>query len=224
MNIMNKGSFMRICRCFVVWFVCCFSPTAMSADVGQAATDAHWSVALKGGYFYPEESAWKDFYDDDFAPQFAFDIAYMFTQYIEAGASVGYIYDEGVALLPSSNTKAGSVEIRLAPVNVYVKLRGVLQSDQLFVPYVGGGWTEIFYQQKIANQSDVEGHASGYHFKGGVEMLLDNFDPYAARASRKTGIYHTRLFVEAEHSKVESDKTSVDIGGRSIWLGIRIDF
>ena len=185
----------------------------------------HWSFAIKGGYFYPEEDDWDKFYGDSYTPVYAAEMAYMLTRYFEIGAGAGYIKDSGKGFLPENNTTGGDVDIYLYPVNAYVKLRGVFREDQLLVPYIGGGWTQMFYKQEIENQSNKSGNSSGYHLKAGVELLLNGIDRNSAAAARNEfGLKYTYLFVEGEYTRVEDSKTNSDLGGKAWYLGLRLDF
>ena len=197
----------------------------LHAAEGDWLERPHLSLAIKGGYFYPEEDDWDRFYDDSYTPAFAAEAAWMLTRYFEIGAGAGYIHDSGEGFLPENNTTGGDVDIYLYPVNAYVKLRGVFREDQLLVPYIGGGWTQVFYKQEIENQGNKSGNSSGYHVKAGVELLLNGIDRNSAATARNEfGLKYTYLFVEGEYTSVEDDKTNSDLGGKAWYLGLRLDF
>jgi hypothetical protein len=41
----------------------------------------------------------------------------------------------------------GEVDYDLYPVNVFVLVRGVINENQWLVPYIGGGWTRMYYHE-----------------------------------------------------------------------------
>ena len=126
---------------------------------------------------------------------------------------------------PGHGTLSGNVSYDLYPLNVFVLLRGVISERQWLVPYVGGGWTRIFYQDKIQDQNTVHGSADGYHLRGGLQLLLDGIDRDAANSlSMDYGVYHTYFFVEAERTKAKIKTASVDLGGTAYLMGLLFEF
>jgi hypothetical protein len=194
------------------------------ARADESPQRPHWAVAVKGGLFYPDEDNWDRFYGTSYTGQIGMSLSYKLTRYIEVGVEGSYMQDSGVGYLPINDTTGGDVTIRLYPVNLFVLVRALFEEDQLLVPYIGGGWTNMFYTQRISGQDDVDGHADGYHIRGGLQLLLDTFDRDASQAVTQYGIKNTYLFLEASSIKVEDDDTSSDLGGNSFSLGLMIEF
>ncbi len=183
----------------------------------------HWSFEFKGGLFYPDEDDWDEFYGDDYMPQIGASIAYKFLRQVEVGVGVDYMWDEGEGELPLNDTTGGEVDYKLVPVHLFVLFRGVFDEDQWLVPYIGGGWTRALYWQEIEDQDNRNGHEDGWHLRGGLQLLLDSFEPGRARAIESvSGINNTYLFLEAQTIKVDVD--NIDLGGQSYLLGVLVEF
>ena len=188
----------------------------------------HWSLEIKGGWFYPDIDNWKTYYGDDKTWHYAGSLAYKLSKQVEVGVETGYIKDRGQGAGSISGTVTGNVTYALAPLNVFVLFRGMFSETQWLIPYAGGGWTRMFYQEKIEDQSTVRGHADGYHGRAGLQFLLDEADSTSARNLRSDyGIYHTYFFLETQYSRAMiTDLTgaSVNLGGTSYLMGILFEF
>jgi hypothetical protein len=188
----------------------------------------HWSLEVKGGYFYPDIDNWKAYYGDNKTWHLAGSLAYKLRKDVEIGIEAGYIKDSGQGRGAISGMTAGNVTYELAPLNVFVLYRGVFSETQWLVPYVGGGWTRMFYQEKIEAQSTVKGHADGYHGRAGLQFLLDDTDSTAARNMISDyGIYHTYFFLETQYSRATINDltgTSINLGGTSYLMGLLFEF
>jgi opacity protein-like surface antigen len=187
----------------------------------------HWSLELKGGLFYPDIKSWKQYYGDDKIGQYGLAFSYKIFRMLELGIEGSYIKDDGQGFAPSHGTTAGSVSYELIPVNVFVLFRGIVNENQWVVPYVGGGYTYMFYREKIQFQNSVNGHTDGYHGRAGLQILLDGLDRGAANnLYRDAGVYHTYLFIEAHYSRavVNTPTGSVNLGGTSYLGGLLFEF
>jgi len=188
----------------------------------------HWSLEIKGGHFYPDISNWSTYYGKNYTGEYAGSLAYKISRRIEVGIQGGYIKDTGQALAPLHGITAGSVTYELVPVNVFVLMRGVFSEKQWLVPYVGGGWTHMYYREEVENQSTARGSADGYHGRGGLQLLLDGIDQSASTSFyHDFGVFHTYLFVEAEYTHAMADTNtggSVNLGGTSWLAGLLFEF
>lgn len=183
----------------------------------------HWSFEIKGGTFTPELSNWAQYYGKRDMPEYAMSLAYKIRRRVEVGIEVGYLWADGSALAPLHGVSAGSVTYDLYPVNAFILFRGIVSEKQWIVPYVGGGYTKLFYREKVENQSDVKGSADGYHARGGLQFLLDGLDSKAANnLYTDFGIFHTYLFVEAQY--IHADVSGTNLGGTGYLGGILFEF
>ena len=206
-----------------------FYPVAASgADDAQSTQNRpHWSLELKGGLFYPAIGNWKQFYGDDSIPQYGLAFSYKILRMLEFGIEGDYIRDNGQGFAPTHGTVAGNVTYQLYPVNVFVLIRGVINENQWFVPYVGGGYTYMYYREQIQYQSTISGHTDGIHGRAGLQFLLDGLDQSAANSFyRDIGVYHTYLFGEVQYCRalVNTSSGSVNLGGWSYIGGLLFEF
>jgi hypothetical protein len=208
-------------------FILTFLPiVAHAADERQERP--HWSLEVKGGFFYPDIDNWKTNYGSRKTGHYAATFAYKLIRQLELGIEGGYIKDTGQGFAPLHNTFAGTVTYELFPVNAFLLLRGVFSERQVVVPYVGGGWTRIYYREKVEFQETVKGSADGYNGRAGLQFLLDGLDQSAANSFYlDSGVFHTYLFLEAQRSRVMVDTVSggsVNIGGTSYLAGFLFEF
>jgi hypothetical protein len=196
-------------------------PIAVQAE-GPELQRPHWSLEIKGGRFTPDINDWKNYYGKDSTSHFAGALAYKIFRQVEAGIEGAYIQDKGQGFAPVHAEIIGNVKYELAPLSIFALVRGVFKEEQWVVPYIGGGWTRMYYKEKIENQPTVRGSANGYHGRAGVQFLLDGIDPRAATSFfLEYGVHHTYFFIEAQSiSAKTTDATgvSIDLGGTS-WLG-----
>ncbi len=188
----------------------------------------HWSLAFKGGLFVPDISNWATYYGRRDTSEFGGSLAYKLSRRIEVGIQGTYLEDKGKGLAPLHGTTGGSVTYQLFPVDAFILVRGVFSEKQVLVPYVGGGWTRIYYKEEVQYQSTARGFADGYHGRAGLQLLLDGIDTSAStNMYLDYGIFHTYFFVETEYSRVMADTTTsgtVNIGGTSWFAGLLFEF
>ncbi len=185
----------------------------------------HWSLELKGGTFAPVLDNWSHYYGKRSMPEYEGTLAYKVLRQVEVGVSAGTARDKGQGYAPGHGTVSGEVTYELYPVNVFVLVRGIINEKQWLVPYIGGGYTRMYYRETIQDQGTVRGSADGYHVRGGLQLLLDGIDQGAANnLYRDFGVYHTYFFVEAERTKARDKPTSIDLGGTAYLMGLLFEF
>ncbi len=213
-------------RLFIFLFLFLMPSLTQAAD--PVLQRPHWSLEVKGGNFYPDIDNWKLYYGSNKTTHLAGSLAYKILRQLEVGIEGGYIWDRGQGFAPVHNEVAGNVKYDLAPLHAFVLFRGVFSEDQWVVPYVGGGWTRMYYREKIENQATVRGSTDGYHGRAGIQLLLDGIDPKAATSFYLDyGVHHTYLFVEVQSIRAKvNDATgvSVDLGGTSYLAGLLFEF
>ena len=203
-------------------------PGAPTAAAAERQERPHWTMEVKGGVFYPSADNWAAFYGSDHTWQIAGSLAYKLTRRLEAGIEGGMAQDHGIGYAPLNGIATGKVTYSIYPLNIFALYRGVFNEDQWLVPYVGGGYTRLFYQEKIEGQSTVKGAVNGYHGRAGLQFLLDHIDEHAANNMYLAyGIAHTYFFLEAEYTSAKADTNSggsVDLGGISYLAGFLFEF
>jgi hypothetical protein len=156
-------------------------------------------------------------------------LAYKLIRQIDIGISGGYAQAKGRAYAPIHGSPAGNVTYRIAPLSLFVLLRGVFTENQWVVPYAGGGVTRLFYSEEVSGQRAVNGSVDGYHARGGLQFLLDVLDQRAANNMYLDyGIHHTYLFIEAEYTRAVVNATSsapeTNLGGTAYLGGLLFEF
>jgi hypothetical protein len=191
----------------------------------------HWSFEAKGGNFAPSLANWKQVYGKRSIPEYGFALSYKLLRQVEVGVEGGFTEARGQGYAPLHSAQAGTqvfggrVTYDLFPVNAFVLLRGVVNENQWLVPYVGGGYTRIYYQDKVEGQGLSRGAANGYHYRGGLQLLLDGIDRDAANNMYlEYGVYHTYFFAEVEKTVAKVKSVSTDIGGEAYLFGLLFEF
>ncbi len=222
---------MTMTKNLVLILILMLPAAAMAADTEQERP--HWSVEAKYGLFYPDISNWSTYYGSDRTWDIAGAVGYKLLRQVEVGVEAGMMRDTGRASAPTMGVISGNVEYSLWPLNVYVLVRAVFSERQWIVPYAGGGWTRMYYQEKITGQSTIRGSADGYHGRAGIQVRLDGLDPSASNnLFTDFGIRHTYLIVEAERTHVMANVvpttanpgTQTDIGGTTYFSGFLFEF
>jgi hypothetical protein len=206
---------------FILILVLILSPSVLFAE--EPPPDRpHWSLEVKGGRFIPDIENWSQFYGKQYMGEYGASLAYKILRPLEVGIEGGYLRDMGQGFAPIHNVSSGSVTYKLYPVNVFILVRGIFSERQWVVPYVGGGWTRMYYWEEVEGQGIARGRTDGRHARAGLQFLLDGLDPDASgNFFRDFGVYHTYLFLETERTHAVVDTvsgSSVNLGGKS-WLG-----
>ena len=183
----------------------------------------HWSIEVKAGNFFPDLTDWSRYHSRKDIPEYGASLAYKFIRQLEAGIEAGYLTTKGQARAPLHNIATGSVTYSLAPVNVFLLFRGIVNENQWIVPYAGGGYTRMFYKEQVEDQKTIKGSANGYHARAGIQILLDDLDPRgSSNLIHDYGIAHTYLFVEAKYTRAVV--SSNNLGGKSYLGGLLFEF
>jgi len=204
--------------------LCCIGMSAgLPAIADELPASPRWSFEFKGGRFHPQQPDWKRYYGSDSMNHFAMALGYMPVRALELGAELGYAYDEGRGLLPTSGVLGGEVSYTLVPAHVYLIVRGAFMEGQWLVPYAGGGWSRAYYRQEVSGQQEHKGHADGWNARAGLQLLLNHLDPRsAANIKAAYGIDYTYLTLEVQ--KFSAAINGTELGGRSYLLGVRVEY
>lgn len=214
---------MKIIIAFFILMPLLLPSAALAEDtlLGQP----HWSLEVKGGRFEPVLANWSQFYDKRSMPEYAATLAYKLLRQVEIGVGAGWIRGKGHSFAVLHGIAAGNVIYELYPVNAFVLARGILNEDQWLVPYVGGGFTRMYYREKIEDGNTVRGHADGYQVRGGLQLSLDFLDRSSSnRMYLDYGVYHTYFFVETEYTRATVRSVSTNLGGTAYLGGLLFEF
>lgn len=200
-------------------------PSVASAAGDPLLDQPHWSLEIKGGTFTPALPNFKQYYGKRSVSEYGGSLAYKVLRQVELGVEANAVQAKGQALAPVHGITTGSVTYEVFPLNVFILLRGVFSENQWVIPYAGGGWTRMFYQETVEDQGTSRGSADGYHGRAGLQFALDGIDADAANSMYLDyGVYHTYLFIEAEQTRAVVKSVSTDLGGTSYMAGLLFEF
>ena len=109
-------------------------------------------------------------------------------------------------------------------IHISVLYRFISNEDQFIVPFLGGGYTHLFYRLKFIDDRR-SGDQFGYHVRGGFQILLDRLEPEKADNILVWGIDNSYLFFEAIYSSVDNfGSENIDLGGWAFFGGLLLEF
>ena len=186
----------------------------------------HWSMEVKGGYFYPDADNWEKYYGADKTPQLGVYAAWKMLNYLELGVEGTYIRDRGKGALSSNSAQlAGEVKYELFPLSAQVLLRLKFSENQWIVPYAAAGVVRAYYQETIKNQEKRTGVRQGELFRAGLQILLDVIDNRgSSHMAEDYNVRNTYLILEASQMDVSSSDKATELGGRAYQVGILVEF
>lgn len=188
----------------------------------------HWSLQLKGGAFFPQPANWSKFYGSSYMGEFGAALSYKVHRQVEVGLEGSYARTTGNGQQPIHGFSAGKVTHEQAPLQLFILARGVFNEDQWLVPYAGGGWTRMFYREKVDGQGKTQGSVNGYHAMAGVQFLLDGLESGASNdLYLDFGVHHTYFFLEGKYTRAMAETVSsgpINIGGTSCLGGLLLEF
>jgi hypothetical protein len=199
----------------------------VGASSTQGASLPSWSFSIKAGAYQPSAEGYDAQYGNPREFRIDLDLGYKITRRIEAGLSIGYFNDNGLALGAISGTTSGvKQQLVLIPTQLYLVYEFAFKDGQILVPYLGGGYTHITYRRYVEGQGTVMGGQDGYHARAGLKFLLNQLEPRAAdRLYESSGISNTYFLLEGQYARVDGFGTSsVDLGGWSYFVGIQFEF
>lgn len=187
-----------------------------------SAQEASWSTSVSYVRFKPDMAHWRQAYDEDMQGV-EIRVAYSPVTILDVGVALGHYSASGQGLLPLNNSYGGKVDYTLYPLEPYVFLHGRFSPNQWLTPYIGGGFSQVYYRVDSREQASRKGKAHGSHYRAGISFALNQYDKAASqRMSSAWGIVSTSLNLEVKELTAEKD--DVDLGGRMYLLGLTFVF
>ncbi len=198
----------------------------MAALPAMADDFPHWSLGFKSGYFTPALDQWKSNYGSSGNIEWSGQLGFKIFRRWELGLEGGYFRDSSTALTVSGRTSIYEQKIRIFPLQAYLLYRLIFDEDQLFVPFVGGGYSHVLSRQSLEGKGTVKGSQEGYHARVGLQLLLDRFDSAAADSfDLDMGVKNSYFVIEAQYRKVNGfGGESLDLGGWSYLGSLLFEF
>ncbi len=198
-----------------------FSLSVFSVTV--LAEDSRWSMMLNYAQFEPDLIDWRSGYDDRHMPGWQMRLAYKPAPVLDVGLGLGYFSASGVGFLPLNNVSGGAVTYTVYPFDIYVSFQAKFSMEQWLVPYLGGGYTSLYYRVDIKGQADRKGKSEGMHYNLGLRFPLNKLDADAAkRLQRDWGIESTQFILDVKRYDVR--KLGLELGGDIYSLGLLFEF
>lgn len=190
-----------------------------------AADSSGRYFSINGGYSKPSIEGWDKHYNEDGVWTGGVEQGIKLTERLEVGIGISYSRIEGTSTTPTGRMSADKTVYEQIPVNLSLSYRLMFYDNQFIVPYIGGGYTHFIFREKI-NDQKLSGDLSGYHARGGLQILLDYLDPEAARhMAVDWDVNDTYLTFETLYSKVDDfGKEKTDLGGIGYFVGLRFDY
>ncbi len=211
---------MKICLLLILLIL---PTTALAAE--PLLDQPRWALEVQGGIFKPALKDWSSYYGRTDIPEYGASLAYRFSSQLELGAGAGWSMAKGSGRELFHGDLSGRATYNLFPLEVFGTLRGVFVDDQLLIPYIGGGWTRVYYRESIQEGGTVRGFADGYHVKLGLEISLNGFDQNATtRMYEDYGVSNTSFFFEAKYTHAVVRAVSADLGGTAYLGGLLFEF
>ncbi len=191
----------------------------------QATAPARWAVAIKGGLFAPGLSDWERQYGAEGETILGVNLGFKLSPRLEIGVEGSSFSADGQATTTSGRPSGTNQHFKLCPVQVYLSYQFAFYEDQMFVPYIGGGYSHFTYRTSLEGGETISGAQEGYHFRGGLALLLDALDPDAADRAKEWGLLNSYLLLEAQYAKINDfGSATVDLGGWTYWGGLMYAF
>ncbi len=122
--------------------------------------------------------------------------------------------------------------ITLYPVTVGGRIRLDFLREQWIVPTAAAGLDYWLWSEKAGYNSDTlswdaknSGGHYGYHYAGGLQILLDTFEPKrASQLQARAGIEDSYLVAEYRHREVGEEEDGFKFTGSEVTVGLRIAY
>ncbi len=160
---------------------------------------------------------------------------------LSIGGSVGWWSIEGKGRKLDGTKSQDKTTLTVVPVTVNLGLRLTVLAFRYgfpLVPYARGGLAYAFWWAKDGNDEvstwigvdnkvrTAEGGIAGLHGTIGVRLLLDTFEPRAARGfDLESGVNHSYLFAEYQRLSLNNfgDSRTMDLSDSVLMFGLAFD-
>lgn len=197
----------------------------------HAESPQHFSFTIQGGPYVPDIPGYSTIYGGSKKPLFEFAMEWQFLKLfgkLALGGSIGYMRDAGYGLFENDRTPS---EIRfvfqVVPAKATLTYRAHYFKNQPVVPFGELGYDFYYFTENSATGGhSFSGGKDGYHYGGGLQILLDILDEKSAGAmDADYGINNTFLIGEYRISKVNDfGKGAWAFSSRTWFIGLMFEF
>lgn len=196
---------------------------AVAGEQTAAAPKQKWALDFKGGAFYPEIDDWSEFYSGDSGLSAGMTVSRAFGRIFELALDGTHFHDRGQGFYPANNQPGGNMLYESYTLGVGINLRLPVALWGWFTPYAGASAVRVYYDESINSGDRRQGYRDGAMARAGMRLTLDDLEPSGARVLQNDfGILNTMLVVEWQQIETD-DVNGFDLGGESIYLGLRFE-
>ncbi len=190
---------------------------AAAFAAAAAPPQPRWMYELGVGEFHPRLDEFGTYYGVDAATTYSLAAAYRFNGWLEAGARLAYLREDGVGAAAGSGGTGGQVRYALVPFELFASFM-LPGRDRRFVPYLGLGVATAAYDERIELQPDHKGRGGfGPAVDAGLRWR------FASSGGPRSGEFW-RGYVFGQASRFSSRAAGYDLGGTLYTLGVRVEF
>jgi hypothetical protein len=162
------------------------------------------SLGMGGGFFEPTNKELERQIENGMGK---LSLNYLFTQWLEIGIG-------------------STIQANLVTADLTLRARLNFIEDQVLVPFGGGGADAYWFFGDDKIEGEEINRQGGYHWEGGLLILLDFFDPKQAKEiQKKWGVDNSYISLGYRRSDIDNfGKAKVDIGGELFFGEILLEF
>lgn len=149
----------------------------MPSGVLAGESSKWWSTEVKGGFWIPQGSTTKTFFDTCCNMTASVVQGFLYDSKYGAELGAGYMSQNGTAVGLTTKTQAQDrFNLFLIPMETNFAFRADFTPNQIIVPYVKAGVNYVYFRQSLRGKT-INGFKTGLQATGGVQILLDFLDP-----------------------------------------------
>ena len=186
---------------------------------------SHFALGFKGGLFYAEDETFRRFYGQRGNDIYFVEFGWYPLRDLGVEVGAGLFYERSHTIGSISQVPSGEeLYLFMLPLEAGATYR--LHIIKLVVPYIGGGYTMYYFNERVEGEDSFEVWKDGYVARGGFSLLLDNIDKRAAFAlERDFGIQNTYFDLGARYTQIGgSGEEGLNLSGLSYLGGFVFEF
>jgi len=186
---------------------------------------SNFQATLRGGYFLPEDSTYKEFYGKWSNDIYFFEMGYYLFKNISLLGSVGGYYQRGKTLGEITGAESGEdLTWTTLLLEAGAGYRFHYMEDQIVVPFVSVAYSWLYFHENADPGPVNDGWKTGFAPMGGIRILVDDLDPEAAsNMKRRWDVEDTYLELSARYNFI-GESGEVDMRGWVYMIGISQNF
>ncbi len=149
-------------------------------------------------------------------------------RFFELDFGAGLFQEKGVEIDDAGLQGSQETRLTILPLAITPVLRLHLLDEQPVVPYFGAGIDWWLWNERTTDvtgaKSVMSGSKFGWHFGGGINVLLDIFDrPRASMLEAQSGINDSWLTIEYRRQRIPGTQ-GLSFSGDVVTAGLKVDF